>query len=372
MKRNYKQRTLVTRAGIPEPMSGAPILPGPALASAFHSPGEPADSPYTYGRYHNPTWTYYEQALAELEGGPALVFASGMAAVMAVFGSVLRPGDVLVLPLDCYHAVRALANGYLTEMGVQVRLAPTSGNAQAEYLEGARLLWLETPSNPELDVCDIALLTELAHNVGTLVAVDNTTPTPLIQQPLLLGADFSVVADTKAMAGHTDLLLGHVAVRDSDWLEKLQTWRTQTGAIPGPMEVWLAQRSLPTLDVRLERQCTNALAIARFLKTRPEVGLVRYPGLSDDPSHAVAKRQMRNYGMIVSFALASKEKADKFLSACHLVYQMTSYGGVHTSAERRARWGGDAVSPGFIRMSVGLEDSDDLLTDLSQALSALA
>lgn len=368
MEQKMNPGTLVTRAGLPEPVTGAPILPGPAFASAFHTPGNPADSPYSYGRYHNPSWTYYEQALSELEGGPALAFSSGMAAVTAVFGAVLRPGEVLVLPSDCYHAVRALASGYLTEMGIQVRLAPTAGNAQARHLEGARLLWLETPSNPELEVCDIAMLADQAHQHGALVAVDNTTATPLSQQPLVLGADFSIAADTKALVGHTDLLLGHVAVHEAAWLEKLQTWRTQTGAIPGPMEVWLAHRSLPTLDVRLERQCANALAVARFLRDQASVSLVRYPGLPDDPSYKLASQQMRNYGQLVGFALPSQEQAERFLSACHLVYQMTSYGGVHTSAERRARWGGDAVSPGFIRLSVGLEDIDDLLADLAQAL----
>jgi len=363
-------RTRITRLGLPEPVAGAPILPGPAFASAFHAPGAPADSPYTYGRYHNPTWSHYERALAELEGGPALAFSSGMAAVAAVIGVVLRPGDVLVLPADCYHAVRLLATGYLREMGIQVRLAPTAGNAQAQHLVGARLLWLETPSNPELEVCDIPLLVELAHRQGALVAVDNTTATPLYQQPLVLGADFSLAADTKALTGHTDLLLGHVAVPADDWLAKLQAWRTQTGAIPGPMEVWLAHRSLPTLDVRLERQCANALAIARFLKSQDGVSLVRYPGLPDDPSHAIASRQMGAYGQLVSFVLPGQEQAERFLSACRLVYQMTSYGGVHTSAERRRRWGGDDVPPGFIRLSVGLEDIDDLLTDLAQALQA--
>jgi len=369
-ERKVHPRTLVTRAGLPEPVTGAPILPGPAFASAFHAPGDPADSPYTYGRYHNPTWTYYEEALAELEGGPTLAFSSGMAAVTAVLGAVLRPGDLLVLPSDCYHAVRSLATGYLAEMGIQVRLAPTAGNAQAQHLEGARLLWLETPSNPELEVCDIALLAKLAHQHKALVAVDNTTATILGQQPLALGADFSVSSDTKAMVGHLDLLLGHVAVSDPVWTEKLQTWRTQTGAIPGPMEVWLAHRSLPTLDVRLERQCANALAIARFLKTQAGVSQVRYPGLPDDPSYALASRQMQSYGPLVAFSLPNQEQAEKFLSACRLVYQMTSYGGIHTTAERRARWGGDAVSPGFIRLSAGLEDTDDLLADLGQALEA--
>jgi len=187
--------------------------------------------------------------------------------------------------------VRVLANGYFTQMGVRVRTAPTAGNSQRQHLEGAKLLWLESPSNPGLDVCDIAALVTAAHEAGALVAVDNTTPTILGQQPLALGADFSVASDTKALTGHADLILGHVAVREQKWGEQLHTWRTQMGAIPGPTEVWLAHRSLLTLDVRLERQCKNALAIARFLAARPEVESVRYPGLPDDPAHLIAARQ---------------------------------------------------------------------------------
>ena len=363
-----RKRTLVTRAGLPDPARGEPFLPGPVFAATFHTPGDPSDSPFSYGRYHNPTWNRYERALGELEGGPALTFASGMAAVMAVFGITLRPGDVLVLPSDCYHAVRSLANGYLMEMGIVVRMAPTAGNAQAGHLAGARLLWLETPSNPSLDVCDIAALVGQAHSQDTLVAVDNTTPTPLAQQPLALGADFCVSADTKGLVGHSDLLLGHVAVHDSAWIDRLRLWRTQTGAIPGPMEVWLAHRSIATLAVRFERQSANALAVAHFLQNHPAVLAVRYPGLPDDPSHAIASQQMSQFGSVVSFTLSSQEAAAHFLSACRLVYEATSYGGIHTSAERRARWGGDDVPEGFIRMSVGIEDIDDLIEDLGQAL----
>jgi len=367
-----RKRSLVTRAGFPDPEGGSAFLPGPTFASVFHSPGEPADSPYTYGRYHNPTWTAFEQALTELEGGPTRLFASGMAAVIAVFSSVLRPGDVLLLPSDCYHAVRKIAHEYFGEMGVQIRLSPTAGNAQAQHLDGARLLWIETPSNPTLDVCDITTLAELAHKQGTLVAVDNTTATVLAQQPLALGADFSVAADTKALSGHSDLLLGHVAVRNPRWLEKIHTWRTLAGAIPGPMDVWLAHRALPTLDIRLERQSANALAIAHFLKAHPAVEVVRYPGLVDDPAHAIASRQMTYFGSVVSFVLPGKIFADSFLRSCHLVYESTSYGGVHTTAERRLRWGGDDVPDGFIRLSAGLEDEADLISDLNQALTFAA
>ena len=229
-------------------------------------------------------------------------------------------------------------------------------------------MWLESPSNPGLDVCDLATLTATAHNSGVLVAVDNTTATVLGQRPLALGADFSVAADTKALTGHGDLVLGHVAAREPEWTQRLLSWRTQMGAIPGPMEVWLAHRSLATLDVRLERMCANALAIAQFLAGRPEVRRLRYPGLPGDPAHEVASRQMSKYGPIVSFELNGREAAERFLDACELVLQATSFGSVHTTAERRARWGGDKVSEGFIRLSAGCEHPDDLVADLAEVL----
>ena len=209
--------TRVVHAGLPKPSQGAPFLPGPTFASTYHAAGEPADAPFTYGRFHNPTWTQYEQALSELEGGRALAFASGMAAVAAVFGVVLRPGDVVVLPSDSYYTTRLLANGYFTEMGVSVKMAPTAGNAQETHLEGAKLLWLESPSNPGLDVCDIPAFIAAARERDVLVAVDNTTATVLGQSPLDLGADFSLASDTKTITGHADILLGHVAVGDDRW-----------------------------------------------------------------------------------------------------------------------------------------------------------
>jgi cystathionine gamma-lyase len=364
--------TRVTRAGLPEATPGAPFLPGPTFAAPYHAAGDPASAPYTYGRFHNPTWTYYEHALSELESGPAVTFASGMAAVAAVLGTVLRPQDVLVLPADSYYTTRVLAGGYLAQLGIQVRTAPTADNAQQQQLHGAKLLWLETPSNPGLDVCDIATLVAAAHAAGALVAVDNTTPTVLGQCPLALGADFSVASDTKALTGHSDLILGHVAAREQTWAERVRTWRTQNGAIPGPMEVWLAHRSLATLDLRLERQCHNALAIARLLTTRPDVVRVRYPGLPGDPAHGIAVRQMQRFGPIVGFVLATRQHAETFLGACQLVYEATSFGGIHTTAERRARWGGDAIPEGFIRLSAGCEDTEDLLADITQALDVAA
>lgn len=366
-----RDSTRATRAGIPDPSQGTPFLPGPTFAAPYHASGDPKTVAYTYGRFHNPTWALFEQALNELEGGTSIVFSSGMAATNAVFGTVLRPGDVLVMPSDSYYTSRVVASGYLAQNGIKVRQAPTAGNGLFENLEGVKLLWLETPSNPGLDVCDIAALAEAAHRQGALVAVDNTTATALGQQPLELGADFSVASDTKALTGHSDIILGHVASRDPAWTERIHTWRTQQGAIPGPMEVWLAHRSLATLGLRLQWQSRNALEIARFLESRPEVQLVRYPGLPSDPAYPIASRQMRHFGPVVSFVLKGKDQAESFLSNCKLVLEATSFGGVHTSAERRARWSGDQIPEGFIRMSLGCEDLEDLIEDFSQALAAL-
>jgi cystathionine gamma-lyase len=366
-----RDATRVVHAGVPAPEQGAPFRPGPTFASTYHLSGDPAASPYSYGRFDNPTWALFEEAVGELEGGAAVSFASGMAAVAAVMGCALRPGDAVVMPSDSYYTSRVLAEGYFAGIGVEVRAAPTPGNRQAELLDGARLLWLETPSNPGLEVCDIAALVAEAGSRGVLVAVDNTTATPLGQRPLALGADFSLGSDAKALTGHSDLLLGHVATTDPEWLKRLRVWRTQMGSIPGPMEVWLAHRSLATLDVRLERMCANALAIARFLGTRPEVRRVRYPGLPDDPAYPVAARQMSRFGHVLSFELADRAAAERFLASSRLVAEATSFGGVHTTAERRGRWGGDLVPEGFIRFSAGIEDREDLLEDLSSALGSL-
>lgn len=360
--------TRVIHAGLPEPSQGQPFLPGPVFAGPYHLAGDPASAPYNYGRVHNPTWTAFERALGELEGGEAIAFASGMAATAAVMGSVLHPGDVAVLPADGYYTARRLAEGYFARIGVQVRMAETAGDAQGKCLEGAKLLWLESPTNPGLDVCDLAALARAAHERGVLVAVDNTTATVLGQRPLALGADYSVASDTKALTGHGDLILGHVAVREAKLAEGLRTWRTQVGAIPGPMETWLAHRSLGTLDMRLERMTANALAIARFLAGRSEVKGVRYPGLPEDPAHRIAARQMNRFGPIVRFELDSAKAAERFLGRCRLILQSTSFGGLHTTAERRARWGGDKVPEGFIRLSAGCEHAEDILSDLDEAL----
>ena len=371
-----REATKIIRSTLTRAEAGQPIHPGPVFAAPYHAPGDPSAIPYTYARSHNPTWTHLEKALAQIESGEgyratALVFASGMAACTAVFGAILRPGDIAVLPDNAYFAARVLAQEYFAKMGIQLRLAPTADNGQLAHLEGAKLLWIETPSNPTMDVCDIALLSEAAHRAGALVAVDNTTPTALSQSPLALGADFSVASDTKSMTGHSDILLGHVAVRDLELRQKIDQWRTLTGGILGPMEAWLALRSIGTLPLRLERSCQNAQAIAEFLATRPEVQQVLYPGLSTHPGHEIAKRQMRYYGAVLSFILRDKAAAETFLSKSKLLTDATSFGGITTTAERRARWGGDQIAEGFIRLSAGCEAIEDLLEDIGQALDVI-
>ncbi|MFI1782193.1 cystathionine gamma-lyase [Streptomyces rubiginosohelvolus] len=365
--------TRAVRAGLPEPEQFEPTLPGPVFAAHFHLSGEPV-GPYTYGRETNPTWTHLERAIGELEAPGedvgTTVFASGMAAITAVLLSQVRSGDAVVLPDDGYQAL-PLVREQLAAYGVEVRTAPTGGDAQLALLTGAKLLWIESPSNPGLDVCDIRRLVEAAHAAGALVAVDNTLATPIGQRPLELGADFSVASDTKGMTGHGDILLGHVTCREPRLTADVRRWRKVVGAIPGPMEAWLAHRSLSTLQLRIDRQCTTALALAEALAKRTEVTGLRYPGLPTDPSYAVATRQMRRFGSVVSFELADRDTAERFLAALRLVDDATSFGGVRSTAERRGRWGGDAVAEGFVRFSVGAEDPEDLLADVERALDAV-
>ncbi|WP_019547782.1 cystathionine gamma-lyase [Streptomyces sulphureus] len=366
--------TRVVRAGLPEEEPYAPPLPGPVFAAHYHLPGDVADAPYAYGRDANPTWSALEEAISALESPDddqvrTTVFSSGMGAISAALFSLLSPGDAVVLPSDGYNLLNAVAER-LEGLGIDVRRAPTADGAQRELLDGARLLWIESPSNPGLDVCDIRELAAEAHRKGALVAVDNTLATPLGQRPLALGADLAVASGTKALTGHGDVLLGYVACRDAGLADRVRHWRKIVGAIPGPMEAWLAHRSLATLDVRTARQADNALALAEALAARPEVRDVRHPGRSEDPAHRLAAAQMERFGCVVSCTLPDRAFADRFLSALRLTSQATSFGGVRSTAERRGRWGGDAVPEGFVRVSCGVEDAADLVADVRQALDA--
>ncbi|MFI0941004.1 cystathionine gamma-lyase [Streptomyces sp. NPDC021020] len=367
--------TRSVHAGRPPATAYEPSLPGPVFVSHYHLPGE-ASGPYVYGRDDNPTWERLEAAISELEapGDPEVgtaVFASGMAAVSAVLLSQVRAGQTVLLPSDSYQTTRALRER-LESYGVAVRLAPTAGDAQLAALDGVSLVWLETPSNPGLDVCDIRRLADAAHAAGALVAVDNTLATPLGQRPLSLGADFSVASGTKALSGHGDLLLGYVSTRDAGLAASVRYWRKTVGAIPGPMEAWLAHRSIATFALRVDKQSANALALATALLKRPEVMDLRHPALPTDPSHEVAARQMRRFGSVVSFTLPDQAHAERFLAALRMTSEATSFGSIQSTAERRARWGGDAVPPGFVRFSVGIEDAEDIVADVLRALDEAA
>ncbi len=258
--------TTAVHAGLPAAQDGQPYLPGPVFAAPYHLRGDVDVSRYGYQREANPTWDRYEAALAELEGAGTVAFASGMAAVSAVALPLLAPGDVFVAPTDGYYGLREIAEQHLRARGVEVRLVPTSDDAIRAALPGATLVWLESPSNPLLDVIDIAGLAAAAHDVGALVAVDNTLATPLRQRPLDLGADYSVGSAAKQLSGHSDLVLGYVAATDPQRLAAVRAWRTMTGAIPGPFEAWLAHRSLATAGVRIERQEATAAALADALR----------------------------------------------------------------------------------------------------------
>ena len=343
---------------------GLPITP----TSAYYHPGE-ADEAYAYTLENNPTWAAVEDQIALLEDAPVVSFPSGMAAIAAIFYSQLGAGDKMIVPSDGYFAVRALAETFLAPMGIETLAWPTADFANAP-MDGAKLVWIETPSNPGLDVCDLAQIAERAKAAGALSVADNTTMTPLLQSPLDLGIDMTVCSDTKAMSGHGDVLFGHVASRSTDLLEQVRLWRKLSGAIPGPFEAAQVHRGLETLDVRLERMCTNAGLIAQRLSKHPKVKNIRYPGLPNDPSHKAALKQMRRFGFLIGFEFEDGQTADTFLDMCDSLVIATSFGSTHSSAERRARWG-DNVADGFVRLSVGCEPAEALWADIENALSRL-
>jgi cystathionine gamma-lyase len=369
--------TRCVRAGLPAPVPGAPFLPGPVFAAPYHLPGSgPAPGIDGYGRTDNPTWRALEAAIGDLEGGACVVFSSGMAAIAAVLLTVLRPGDTVVLPADGYYRTRAFAAETLAGLGIGIVPVPTAGPYPS--FAGVRLVLLESPANPGLDLCDVAALSAAAHAAGALVAVDSTTATPLGLQPLALGADLVVASGTKALTGHSDLVLGYVAGSAGSAgsagpagraLDGIRRWRDSTGAVPGPFEAWLAHRSLSTLDLRLARQSATAAAVTALLAERAEVSSVRWPGRASDPAYGIASKQMRRIPGVVTFTLPDAAHVGRFLDAARLVAAATSFGGTHTTADRRAQWG-DPVPAGLVRLSCGIEDTADVVADLRAALDA--
>jgi cystathionine gamma-synthase len=355
------------------------------LSSTYHQGGE-----LVYGRDGNPTWSALEAALGALEGGSALIFASGMAAVSAVLESLPVPGRVVVAG-DAYNGVRRLlgdvaGRGRIMFRTVDVTNTETTLAACAQMSDaidmvdgvgdasrpfGRRgLLWLESPTNPLLAVADLKALSAGAHALGMDVAVDNTFATPLLQQPLDLGADVVIHSATKLLSGHSDVVLGAAVSARADVLAALETQRSLHGAIAGPWEAWLVLRGMRTLAVRLDRAQANAAELARRLGGHPAVSAVRYPGLAHHPGHHLAARQMRGFGTMVAFDVTGGAAAGEAVTdAVRLATAGTSLGGVETLIERRARWSGEqGLPPGLLRLSVGIEDVEDLWRDLDGAL----
>ncbi|HSK92247.1 MAG TPA: PLP-dependent aspartate aminotransferase family protein [Euzebyales bacterium] len=361
------------------------------LGRGDHRPGQPLNVPIVpasnfraapsglAGREYarddgTPGWEAFEQLIGDLEGGPAVSFASGMAAIAAVL-ELLPVGARVVAPRDSYTGLRGLlSEGDVVGGRWRVRIVDMTRDDQvAAAVRDADLVWLETPSNPLLDVVDIAAVAAMAVEAGALVAVDNTFATPLLQAPLRLGADFVVHSATKLIGGHSDLLLGAVVCRRPHDRVRLARRREVAGATPGALECFLALRGARTLALRLRQAQDSAGELAHRLQAHPAVGRVRYPGLPDHPQHARAARQMRGFGAMLSFEIADAETADAVCAAVRVIASATSLGGVDSTIERRAKLPGqDHVPAGLVRLSVGCEHVEDLWADLAAALDAVA
>jgi cystathionine gamma-lyase len=366
MDGQYGDSTRSVKAVGSEAVPGRPVAAPPMPASTYHLSPDETEALDSYGRNSNPTWRQLESALAELEGAAtALAFGSGMAAITSVLRVLARPGKKLVVPADGYYQVRRYAREYLASQGVTVVEATSADMCAAS--SDADVVLAETPVNPGLDVVDLHRLAMDCRARGSTLVVDNTTATPLGQQPLSLGADLVVASATKALSGHSDLIAGYVAGSHSGLMDAVAQERLLAGPILGAFEAWLVLRSLGSAGLRFERQCHNAQSLAVMLRAHPAVRSVRYPGLPDDPSHAVATLQMKRFGGLVAVELEDAAAVHALVERGALLIASTSFGGIHTSVDRRARWG-DRVSDGFARISLGIEDTDDLIADFEQAL----
>jgi cystathionine gamma-synthase len=332
----------------------------------------------TYGRDHNSTWGAFEAALGGLEGGTALAFSSGMAAIAAVLES-LPLGSGVVMPTDAYQGTRLLLGDMVTEGRLAIRavdIADTDATlaacAEVAGLGAGGLLWIESPTNPLLAIADLSSLTAGAQEQGLQVAVDSTIATPLLQRPLDLGADVVVHSVTKLLAGHSDVVMGAAVTRESAMIADLTRRRSLRGAIPGPFETLLALRGMRTLAVRLERAQANSAELARRLAARSGVYGVRYPGLPDHPGHELARKQMRGFGAMIAFEVTGgAEAAEALCQALRVIIPATSLGGVESLIERRGRYPAEShLSPALLRLSVGIEHVEDLWADLDQACQA--
>jgi cystathionine gamma-synthase len=349
----YRPATLAVTAGRPPHEADNPLNQPIAMASTYVAGGD-----VEYGRYGNPTWTAFEDALGALEGGRCLAFSSGLAAVATLL-DLVGQGQSVVAPRHAYNGsilqmADLEARGRITAVLVDI----TDTAAVVEACADAALVWLESPTNPALEIADIPPIVAAAHEAGAYVVVDNTFATPLLQQPLALGADLVVHSATKFIAGHSDVLLGALATADDQLFDVLKKRRDLVGAVPGTFEAWLALRGLRTLHVRLDRAQSNAQELVRRLQGHPAIGEVRYPG----------------FGAIVSVVLAEGAlAADLLTRKTRLWVHATSLGGVESTFERRRRWKSEpaTIPEGLVRMSVGIEDVDDLWDDLATALDDL-
>jgi cystathionine gamma-synthase len=356
---------LVTAGRSGEP--GAPLNVPLVAASNFLAGGE-----RQYSRDHGtPTWAALEELVGGLEGGKAVAFSSGMAAIAAVFEQ-LAVGSLIALPDDCYHGVGKLADTGAKQGRWKVRrLAVEDTAGWLEAAASADLIWLESPSNPLLVVADLESICGAERKSSSILAVDNTFATPLNQQPLALGADVAIHSATKFIGGHSDLLAGIAVTADGELHRRLDEVRELTGATPGALEAYLAVRGARTMALRLERAQENAAIIAERLAGHPRTEQVRYPGLPSHPTYAVAARQLGGFGGVVSFdVVGGAEAADMVCRRVRLIRHATSLGGVESTMERRAAIAGqEHLPPGLLRLSVGIESADDLWADLERSLS---
>lgn len=368
--------TLVVSAGRPERAHDAAVNPPIVLSSTFYGTGPVIDGDRAYGRYSNPSWDPFEAALADLEGSklPGLLYSSGLAAASAAL-SLIPEGGVLVIPRHAYQGVLVMAAELAAAGRFQVRYVDVAETAQViAALPGANLLWLESPTNPLLEVADLPTLIRAAKELtpSALVIVDNTFATPLLQRPLESGADVVLHSVTKYLAGHSDLILGALVTPEAGLRERLLHHRSIHGGIAGPFEAWLALRGLRTLAVRIERSQATAALLAQRLSEHPAVQSVRYPGLPADPGHQRATAQMSGFGSVLCFEpVGGLAVADALVAGLRLWTPATSLGGVESLIERRRRHVNEpeTVPEALLRLSVGIENAEDLWADLLQSLT---
>jgi cystathionine gamma-synthase len=371
-----RPETLFVHAGAgPDSATGAVVPPLHLSTTYQHGPAGERVAGYEYVREGNPNQAQLESALGELEGGAAaLAFASGMAACSALLES-LPAGAHVVYPRDCYAGLRVLVTEFLQQRGIGATAVDVGDidAVSAALTPATRCLWLETPSNPQLRICDIAALSRIAHDRSILVACDNTFATPLLQQPLALGADVVMHSTTKYFGGHSDVLGGALVFARRDALfDAVAHRRHITGGVPSPFNTWMTLRGLRSLPARMAWHCRNARAVAEFLAAHLRVETVNWPGLPSHPGHAVAARQMRDFGGMLSVCIrGGRDAALAFAAKVKLFTNATSLGGCESLIEHRASVeGANPISPqNLLRLSVGLEHPDDLVDDLRQALS---